>query len=399
MKFDIRKFGAAGDGRTDDTKAIQRAIDACPAGGTVLISGGTFVSGALFLKSGICLQIDTGSVLLGSRNLSRYPVIRYLYEGVEEKCYASLLNTSEGPNSNISITGGGAIDAGGLLLAALEMDTAYKRGRSVCIRGCRGVTISNVKILHSPQWNLHLIGCSDVNIHDVEIDSAYPQDPRLHAYPDNDDGIALESCENVEIRNAFIRTYDDCISIKSGRGPLARALARPTKNVRISHCSFHLGSGVAIGSEISGGAEDILISDCRFYDTFSMFCLKTTRLRGAFIRRITMRDCVMQDRDTGVYAYRRHKGIIYIDSEYKDKNPAEAPPESLTRVSDIFLSNLQIDAPEVETTLYIKGFEEQPFENIVLEDIRSNCRGSDFIQNAEVHGAVRCNESLGTFQF
>ncbi len=153
----------------------------------------------------------------------------------------------------------------------------------------------------------------------------------------------------------------------------------------------------AIDACPAGGT--VLISDCRFYDTFSMFCLKTTRLRGAFIRRITMRDCVMQDRDTGVYSYRRHKGIIYIDSEYKEKNPAEAPPESLTRVSDIFLSNLQIDAPEVETTLYVKGFEEQPFENIVLEDIRSNCRGSDFIQNAEVHGAVRCNESLGTFQF
>ena len=375
---DIRNSGAVGDGVTDCTRSVQDAINACLPGDVVLISEGHFLTGALFLKSGIELRITPDAVLVGSRELSRYPVICYSFEGVEQSCYASLLNTSEGPNSDIKITGGGCVDASGLMPAAFQMETAITRGRVVCIRNCRGVTISGVRLLHPPAWCLHLIGCSDVLVESIQIDSDYSPRGELRAYADNDDGIVVDSCENVVIRDSEIRTHDDCISIKSGKGSEAK---RPTRNVRISNCIFRVGSGIAIGSEMSGGIEDVMISDCRLFDCFSLFCLKTARSRGGYIRHISMRNCVLESRSSGVFSYRGHKGMIFMESAYKEAEPKPEmiPPE----VSDVRLSDLRIDSPD-RTAVYIHGFADRPFREIVFSNVSYTCEGPNDIQNAEV---------------
>ena len=375
---DIRKHGAVGDGFTDCTRSIQNTIDACLPGDVVLVTEGRFLTGALFLKSGIELRIAPDAVLIGSRELSRYPVIRYSFEGVDQSCYASLLNTAEGPNSDIKITGGGCIDASGLMLAAFQMETAITRGRVVCIRNCRGVIVSGVKLLHPPAWCLHIIGCSDVLVEGIQVDSDYSPRGELRAYADNDDGIVVDSCENVVIRDSEIRTHDDCISIKSGKGPDAK---QPTRNVRISNCVFRMGSGIAIGSEMSGGIEDVVISDCRLYDCFSLFCLKTARSRGGYIRCISMCSCVLESRSPGVFSFRGHKGMIFMESAYKEAEalPEVTPPE----ISDIRLSDLRIDSP-ARTAVYIHGFADRPFRRIVFSNVSYTCEGPNEIQNAEV---------------
>ncbi len=375
---DIRDFGAATDGVTDCTRSIQAAIDSCTAGDAVLVTGGRFQTGALFLKSGIELRITPDAALVGSRDLSLYPVINYPFEGMEQSCYASLLNTSEGPNSDIRITGGGCIDASGLMLAAFQMETAITRGRVVCIRNCRGVTVSDIRLLHPPAWCLHLIGCSDVLVENIRIDSDYSSRGELRAYADNDDGIVVDSCENVVIRDAEIRTHDDCISIKSGKGPEAK---RPTRNVRISNCTFRLGSGVAIGSEMSGGIEDVAISDCRLLNCFSLFCLKTARSRGGYIRRISMSNCTLESREPEVFSYRGHKGMIFMESAYKDAAnlPQLTPPE----VSDVRISDVRVDAP-AKTAIYIHGFPDRPFRGIVFSNVSFTCEGPNEIRDAEV---------------
>ena len=380
---DIRTFGAEGDGITDCTCAIQAAIEACVPGDVLLISSGVFLTGALFLKSGIDLQINADAVLLGSRDLSLYPVMRYSFEGVDQLCYASLINTSEGPNSDIRITGGGCIDSRGLMLAALQLETEVVRGRVVCIRNCKGVTIRGVKLLHPPAWCLHLIGCSDVLVDSITIDSDYTERGGLHAYADNDDGIVVYSCENVSICNSYIRTHDDCISIKSGKGSEARLASRPTRNVRISNCEFHLGSGVAVGSEMSGGIEDVMISDCRLIDCFSLFCLKTARTRGGYVRGISLSNCTLESRDTGVFSYRRHKGMIFMDSSYKE-DPATVQSEVLpAEISDIRISDVRIDTP-AKTAVYIHGFPDRPFRRIHLSNVSFSCEGPNDIKDAEV---------------
>ena len=138
--LDIRDFGAVGDGVTNCTEAIGAAVKACPTNGTVLIKDGVYLSGALFLKSDMTLRIGEDAVLLGSPNVRDYPVFVYRFEGLEQNCYASLINTIDGEHRNIKITGGGVIDANGEKLFAAEMaENAGKRGRAVCIRNTDGV--------------------------------------------------------------------------------------------------------------------------------------------------------------------------------------------------------------------------------------------------------------------
>ena len=381
--IDVREYGAAGDGITDCTAAVQAAIDACVPGDVIRVTGGTYLTGALFLKSGTELQIAPDAVLLGTRDLSRYPVLPYSFEGVNQSCYASLINTCEGLNSDIRITGGGSIDASGLMLAAFQLETAVVRGRVVCIRNCRGVTISDVKLLHPPAWCLHLIGCSDVLIEGVSVDSDYSQRGGLHAYADNDDGIVVDSCENVIIRDSEIRTHDDCISIKSGKGPEARLAAQPTRNVRVSNCVFHLGSGIAIGSEMSGGIENVEIRNCRLYDCFSLFCLKTARSRGGYVRHVSLSNCILESGDPGVFSYRKHKGMIFMDSSYKEDPSDDWQKIPPAEISDIRISGVRIDSP-AKTAVYIHGFADRPFQRIVLSDVSYTCEGPNDILNAEV---------------
>ena len=113
--FDVTAFGAVGDGGTMNTQAIQNAIDACAPGGMVYVPEGVFLTGALFLKSDMTLYVEIGGKLLGSDRPEDYPLMTYLYEGRQQLCHASLINTKEeeGRVHDITIAGGGTIDGNG----------------------------------------------------------------------------------------------------------------------------------------------------------------------------------------------------------------------------------------------------------------------------------------------
>jgi hypothetical protein len=132
ITLDITRFGAIGDGKTLNTKAIQQAIDACPQGGVVRIPAGTFLSGALFLKSAMTLHLDKGALLLGSPEASHYPIITYRYEGIEKPCHASLIGTPEAKGQrwhDIAITGEGTIDGNGIALRQSQ-NAAQQAGKA-----------------------------------------------------------------------------------------------------------------------------------------------------------------------------------------------------------------------------------------------------------------------------
>ena len=113
--FDVTAFGAAGDGSALNTQAIQNAIDACAPGGMVYVPEGVFLTGALFLKSEMTLYVEKGGRLLGSDRPEDYPLMTYLYEGRQQLCHASLINTKEeeGRGHDITLAGGGTIDGNG----------------------------------------------------------------------------------------------------------------------------------------------------------------------------------------------------------------------------------------------------------------------------------------------
>ena len=261
--YNILDFGAKGDGIASNTKAIQAAIDACSAGGTVYIPKGTFVSGALYLKSNMTLLIEEGAVLKGSTVVEDYlPMILNRFEGWELKTYASLLNAGT-LNRNgtynvkdLRITGKGTISGGGKKLgdAMIKASGIRSRGRLVCLMNCQNISLSDLTITEPPCWTIHYIYSNNVTCQNLNIITVNIR---------NGDGIDPDSSTDAYIFNCTFDTGDDCIAIKSGKNPEGFFVAKPTKNVRITYCDFKRGHGISIGSEMSGGVSDVLVQDCK----------------------------------------------------------------------------------------------------------------------------------------
>jgi len=252
--LNILDFGAIADGKTVCTKQIQRAIDLCEMGGTVCIPEGVFRSGALYLKSNMTLHLEEGATLLGSDNIADYPLKGYPFEGLDQLCYASLINVDGARYENITISGKGCINANGVALFRAEMDEARgKRGRAIFLRNVKNLVMEGVTIRQSPAWCVHLAYCENVSIRNVEIHTKFDENGRQYPHIFNGDGIDVDACQNVVIEDSYIASQDDCIAIKSGRNEEGRRVGIPSKNIVIRNCKFYHGFGVALGSEMSGG--------------------------------------------------------------------------------------------------------------------------------------------------
>jgi len=291
----VLDHGAVGDGKTLNTAALQSAIDACPKGGVVLIPAGTFLSGALYLKSDMTLLIAKDGVLKGTANPKDYlPFNLNRFEGWEMETHASLLNAGtldrNGPANirNLSIRGDGTISGGGrklydasMALYPKKVDGLRSRGRLILLMNAENVEISGLTIEESPCWTLHYIYSENVSLHGLTIRS------NVH----NGDGIDPDSSKNSLVFNCSFDTGDDCIAIKSGKNPEGNVVNRPTENVRIFDCSFKRGHGISIGSEMSGGVRGVLVEDCVAGDLLNGLQIKATPERGGFVEAVTVRDC------------------------------------------------------------------------------------------------------------
>jgi polygalacturonase len=369
----IRDFGAVGDGKTLCTAAIQQAIDLCPAGGEVLIPEGSFVSGALFLKSKMTLRLAKGARLLASTDTKDFPLMTYRFEGREQLCYASLINTSGAPMEDITIAGDGTIHGGGMpLYTAERAENLGKRGRAVCIRNTNGLTIRGVTIRQSPAWCLHLIYCEDIKIEDVKVFTKYDEDGSL-CDMFNGDGIDIDSCARVQIRDCLIGSEDDCIAIKSGRDVEGRRAGIPSKDILIENCRFISGFGVAIGSEMSGGVENVTVRDCVFENTFSVASIKPIRPRGGYVRNITYERCTHKNMSLEHEDCLWYRGAIYMDAFYAQEefDPDTHRPidEKTPTVENIAFKD--IDSETIAGRgVFLVGAPECPFKGVRFENVR-----------------------------
>jgi polygalacturonase len=397
--FDITTFGAVGDGKTMNTHAIQQAIDACKPGGVVRIPAGAFLSGAIFLKSEMTLHLDQGAVLMGSRDIQDYPLMKYRFEGLETMGYASLINTPAAKGArwqDITISGTGTINANGSILRKKELkEAAGKPGRAVCIRDTDGVYLQDITVRQSPAWCVHLIYCNGVSVNGVTINTRSDESGRKYPGIVNGDGLDPDSCRDVSIFDCNITTEDDCIALKSGRDAEGRAVGIPTENVRISDCHFKNGFGVAIGSEMSGGIRNVLVEDCDFQDTFSLASVKAIRGRGSAIENITYRDCAYSNKNPEVHDSRFSRGAIYVDQFYGDgkSSPAIAKPkdESTPLIRNVLFQNITLDTVG-GNAIYLCGLPESPLENIRLENVHAiGLHG--FVAN-NVRGLLRENVTV-----
>lgn len=287
--FSVKSFGAAGDGSSLDTSAIQSTIDACyqTGGGTVFFPAGRYVTGSLLLHDNITLYIDSGAVLVGSMNPPDYPPLSARWEGVEQQTHAPLIGG--GNLHNISIVGRGIIDGRGgpwwEMYRAKTLDCP--RPRLIAFADCTNVLIEGVTLTNSPAWTINPVRCENVTVDKVTITN--PADSP------NTDGINPDSCRSVHISNCQIDVGDDCVTLKSGIETESPDRRSPCENITITNCTMlHGHGGVVIGSEMSGDVRNVVISNCIFIGTDRGLRIKSRRGRGGIVEDIRASNIIMR---------------------------------------------------------------------------------------------------------
>ena len=355
---DPHAFGAKGDGTTKDTVAIQSAIDACAAqgGGTVKLTAGTYLSAPIVLKSNITLHLDKGATLLGSPDHGDYP------DKVEFRLPAVQSLVSATNAENVAIEGDGVIDGQGeswwRMMRGLHdagvMGNPHPRPRLVVFDHCKHVRVEGVTIQNSPFWQLVPYYSDDVVIRNVRILAPYPSP--------NTDAVDPFSSSNVRIDHLYADTGDDNIAIKSGAIDSPGG-DDPARDITITDCTFLHGHGLSIGSEVAGGAHNIVAKRIHFEGTDNGIRVKANRDRGNDVSDLSFSDIDMKD----------VKNPLVISEYYPHILPEGAvTAEPVTRLTPHFhdISFENVTATGAKMAGAIVGLPEAPVDGIVLKNVK-----------------------------
>lgn len=288
VRLDVRRFGAVGDGVTEDTSALQCTILACPDNGCVYLPEGTYLTGPLFLRSNITIELHEKATILGVTDRAKYPILpgytmttdekdEYYLGTWEGNPLSSMASLITGINvENVKIVGRGTLDGNGQngdwWIDVKNKKRAW-RPRTIFLNNCKNVVVQGVTVQNSPSWTVHPFFSDHVKFLDMEIINPY----NSH----NTDGIDPESCQDVHIIGVKISVGDDCIAIKSGKLFMGKKFKKPSEDLQIRNCIMERGHGaVVVGSEISGGVRNVEVSQCLFRETDRGLRIKTRRGRG-----------------------------------------------------------------------------------------------------------------------
>jgi polygalacturonase len=407
-EYNIKSFGAIGDGNTDCSAAFSKAINECSAngGGKVVVPEGIFLTGSIYLKSNVNLYVSENAIVKFSEDKSKYlPVVFTRWEGVECMNYSPLIYSYE--EENIAVTGKGILDGQGsnenlpdgkagwwswkgnkddgwiegmpnqkkdrdqlFELAENNVppekrifgDGHYLRPNFIQPYKCNNVLIEGVTFKDSPMWFIHPVLCENVTIKDVTVEGLGP----------NNDGCDPESSKNVLIQNCYFNTGDDCIAIKSGRNNDGRRINVPSENIIIQNCTMKEGhGGVVIGSEISGGVNNVFAEECTMSspNLDRAIRIKTNAVRGGLIENIFVRDITVGQ---------VKEAVIKIDFYYEEGKNGNFLPV----VRNLDFKN--ISSEKSEYAIWIKAFNNSPVENIRLTNcVFKNVEKENVLENVE----------------
>lgn len=377
--YDVRQFGAVGDSITVNTKAIQKAIDQCfqEGGGTVLVSGGIFSSGALFLKENVSLKIDQGTKLRAIAGLENYPMLENTrIAGIEMEWPSAFINAID--TKNVKIQGDGTIDGSGYYwwedywtkrdslsktVPGDLIDWYVPRPRLILFDNVSESELQHINLKNSGFWTVHICYSHAIRVTDVNIYNPILEKGKKAA---SSDGIDVDSSHDIFIRNCSISVDDDCIAVKSGRGSDGLRVNIPTENVLIENCFFGKGhGGVSIGTETAGGINNIMIRNCKADGNHAPIKFKPRPGRGGVIENITHEGWEIKNVGTVIdYALREVDGQDYIDEWQKIRVPFE---KATPRYRNITIRD--VNAMDAEKAISFLGWPLAHVENIILEDI------------------------------
>jgi polygalacturonase len=401
IEINIADMGAIGDGETMNTTIIQHAIDSISENGfgAVVVPEGTFLTGKLYMKADVELRVLENGVLLGSTNIFDYKI-----NNIEVDPNTSLLYAKN--VKNIAVTGKGVIDQQGTELvdnltanvdAGLLVDADYPgrrpavRPKMIIFDDCDGITLKNITLKDGSNWVCNLRKSKNILIDSMRVES--------NAYWNND-GIDIDGCQHVIIRNCYVNCTDDGICLKSnGYGS-----EYPCEDILIENCTIRSGaSALKFGTPSFVAFKDITVRNLYIYDTYRS-AIALEAVDGGFIENIHISDVVAVN--TG--------NALFI----KLGNRANTPKY----VKNVYISNVKVDVPLTRpdagypyipnapgggaypgnrnlTPSSITGLPGYMVENVVLENIEINFEGGGktSVANISESNIESVNEAAGAY--
>ena len=352
---------------------IMQAVADCAqhGGGRIVLPPGSFrCNGPIHLQSHIELHFSEGSFLKFSPEPALYlPQVFTRWEGVELFNYSPMIYGIG--LTDVAITGKGVIAGGseirqtwkGLQKPAQERSRCLEENhvpvkerifgpddllRPALLQLIRSerILLEDLTLTDNAFWMVHPVYCRDLTIRRLKFDCML----------ENNDGIDLDSCENTLIEDSVFRNGDDAVVIKSGRDQDGIRVGKPTRRAVIRNCTFdEVLHGIAVGSELSGGAEDVYVYDITMNNVFcEAISFKSTKGRGGIIRNIDLENIRID---------RAGRHFICIDNDYSKI----AHGDALTLFKDITIRN--VSCRWAKQAFCLQGKPELPLENIRIKNV------------------------------
>jgi polygalacturonase len=388
--FWVNDYGAVSDGTKVTTASIQKAIDACAAkgGGRVAFRKGTYLTGSIFLKSGVHLVIGKDVLIKGSQDFADYPEIDTRIAGIEMKWPAALINIIN--QKNVAVTGAGKVDAQGkfcwdkywAMRKEYEpkglrwiVDYDAKRVRTFLVQSSSDISLKGLTFSNAGFWTIQLLYSDHITVDGVIVrnneDGKGP----------STDGIDIDSSSWVLVQNCDIDCNDDDFCLKAGRDYDGLRVNRPTEYVVIRKCIARRGGGLlTLGSETSGGIRHVLATDLIAMGTGNGFHIKSATTRGGTVEDIHFRNITM-DSVGNVFMYTMNWNPTYSYSKLPEGYNYDSIPEhwkvmlqkvepaerGIPKFKDIYVSNVKVK--QARKAINANGLEQSALENFNFSDI------------------------------
>lgn len=403
--FKVADYGAVNDGTTLATKAIQAAIDTCAAkgGGVVTFEPGAYLTGAIFLKSGVTLRIDKEVMLLGSQDLADYPRIDTRVAGIEMKWPAALINVLD--QDNVAVLGEGTIHAQGkpfwekywtMRRQEYEpkglrwiVDYDCERPRTLLVSDSTNVTLKGLTLIQAGFWTVHVLYSKHVTVDGLVIRN------NVDGSGPSTDGIDIDSSSFILVQNCDIDCNDDNFCLKAGRDWDGLRVNRPTEYVVIRDCISRKGGGlVTCGSETSGGIRHLIAYNLKAEGTGVGLRFKSAKTRGGIVEDIHFRNIEMSGVGTVVeVAMDWNPSYSYsslpegydpntIPAHWKTMlRPVEPPEKGIPEVKNVYFSDVKVTGGR--TAISASGMPEAIVKNFRFHNVRIEARSAGRIANAQ----------------